>query len=151
MTQSSSLPVEKSTVWAQRLTGVIPDHVELFCMAPIDRETGRFLCWGYYESTSETLVAWRKKYPGCDEAYYAASVRAPVGDKTQAGADAALKKAKVELDRTVWQSQDEPYVRFRNKLAEDLAYWRAIKQPTMIVERATEADLADMLRGTVRA
>ncbi len=150
MTQSL-LPVEKSAVWVQRLAGVIPDYVEVFCMAAIDRESGRYVCWGYYESTSETLMAWRTKYPGCDNADLVGSVRVPVRGKSEDGLKEALKEAKIALDRAVWKSSAAGMLRFRNKFSEDEVYWRSTGKQGLVIEHVSQDELFEMVRGTGRA
>jgi hypothetical protein len=137
---------ERSESWAVRLTGQVPAFLDLFCLACIDRDTERFRCWGYYESTSETMSVWRTRYPGCGM-FVVASVRVPVEQRDEKGATEALQKAKVMLDRSVWKNQEPGYVAFRNKLAEDLPREQQNRRgPGLPVERVDEAAFQNLLR-----
>ncbi len=109
---------ELSQSWAARLTKQIPEIVDVFCLACVDGTSGRYTCWGYYESTAETADAWRKRFPGCEVEIVAAS-HMIVPERTEAGLKFALSACVAELDAQVLKSQDPVAIRFRNKLAED--------------------------------
>lgn len=115
---------ELSESWVHVLAGKIPEFIDVFCLLCIDAETKRYRCWGYYESTAETIGVWAKRFPGSG-VDMVASVRVPVRQRSDDGLKAARTEAAVMLNRAVWKSPESGYVAFRNKLAEDLAFWKA--------------------------
>lgn len=139
MTAAASIPVELSQSWAKRLAGQIPEFVEVFCIFGVEPESGRFCGWGYFESTSEP-----PPWPMCKgHILVVASVRVDVGRKSEDALKYALKKAKAMLDVEVWRSQTSELVQLRNKLAEDLSYWKGTKRAAagLPVEVVDERDL----------
>lgn len=116
-----------------RLAGRIPRFVDVVCMVPIDGETGRYYCWGYYESTSETWLAWLKRYPRICDAMIVAQARAIVHGTDENAYMDARSRAEVQLSEKVWKSQHTGMIEWRNKLAEDLKYWEVAQRgaPTL--------------------
>jgi len=143
----SLITKELSESWPLRLAGKIPDFVDVFCLIGIDPTTERYVGWGFYESTSEP-PGWSSKCGG--HVFVLASVRVPLRERSDDGLKGALKEACVLLSKTVWKSQEPAYVRVRNKLAEDLAFWQnerdAGRGSGLVVEHVDSRELAELLR-----
>jgi len=141
------LATELSESWATRLAGKIPEFVDVFCLVGIEPESGRYVGWGYYESTTE-MPGWGAKCKG--NVLVLASVRVPLRGRNEDGLKDALKEACSLLSRTIWKNGSSEYVAFRNKLAEDLAFWKSEQdsgKSMITVERIDGASFERILRG----
>jgi hypothetical protein len=138
MSQSFTPPVEQSQSWATILAGRIPQFVDVFCLVRIDPATERYTSWGYYLSTSEN--------PGC--VLLLAQVRVNLRERTRDGLSRACDEASMELSREIWKNPAPEYVRFRNKLAEDLAYWREANRTPggTVIERVDDRTFEELVR-----
>lgn len=141
--------VEKSRSWPLRLTGQIPPFVDVFCLVGVEPESERFVGWGYYESTTE-MPGWGARCRG--NVVVLAQVSVPVAERTEDALKAALRRAVLLLNQTIWKSPASEYVAFRNKLAADLAFWKAQSEVGgVVIERVDQATFAAILRGEERA
>ena len=141
--------VEKSRSWPMRLAGQIPPYVDVFCLVGIDPQSERFVGWGYYESTTE-MPGWGARCRG--NVVVLAQVTVPLDARTESCLKEALRKATLLLDQTIWKSPASEYVAFRNKLAEDLTFWRSQSEVGgVVIERVDQSTFDAILRGEERA
>lgn len=142
------VPTELSESWATRLVGKIPEFVDVFCLVGVDPETERYVGWGYYESTIE-MPGWGAKCKG--NVLVLASTRVHLRSRTEDGLKFALKQACDALSRTVWKSQESEYVKFRNKLSADLAFFKAESERSgaslISIERVDSRAFQELLGG----
>lgn len=110
--------VELSQSWPVRQAGQIPEFIDAFCIAGIEPDSGRYVNWGYFEATSEP-VPW----PECrGHIEIVASVRVPVQARSEDALKYTIQQACDLLNERVWKGPE--WLKFRNKLAEDLLYWK---------------------------
>jgi hypothetical protein len=141
---TSLIAPERSESWPTIASGQIPDFVDVFCLVGVNPDNERFVGWGYFMSTSEA-----PPWPACKgNVLLLASVRVPLKSKSDAGLKRAKKEGCDLLSETVWKNQDPNYVRFRNKLAEDLAFQRKQKSRGGItIERIDHRDFQQLVKG----
>lgn len=144
-TAAVPVAVEKSRSWPMRLVGQVPPFVDVFCLVGVEPESERFVGWGYYESTTE-MPGWGARCKG--NVVVLAQVSVPVAERTDDALKAALRRAVLLLNQTIWKSPASEYVAFRNKLAEDLVFWKQQSKVSGVsVERVDQATFDAILRG----
>jgi hypothetical protein len=139
---------ELSRSWPIRQAKEIPPFVDVFCIAGIEPDSDRYVDWGYFEATSEPCP-----WPQCrGHIEVVASVTVPLVTKSEDALKRALKQGCDLLNAKVWKGPE--WLKFRNKLAEDLLYWRMSRNrgaASLPIERVDPRDLpASLDIGMVR-